>query len=446
MMKIFKMFGKWSEWVKELAKGLYDHCRWRLPVVLGGMLFAKGRRTVTSWLRAAGITKGFSDYYHFMASIGRRTEAIAARLLGLLQPRLPSASDHVLVAIDDTPTKRYGPKVEGAGIHHNPTPGPAGGKFLYGHVWVTLAWIAPHAQWGTRAFPLLSKLYVRLKDIAKLPAKYGCSFQTKLQQAATLVEWIKPLVAAGKRLWVVVDGFYTKRPFLKPVLATHSVVIGRLRKDAAVYDLPRKLKKGQRRGPGRPPTYGRKRISLAKRAGQPRGWQSVECVQYGERVTKTIKSFPATYHPAGGEIQVVIVREDRGPQFFFGTGSEITAVDILEGMADRGAVESMFRDLKETAGAGQQQVRRFWRNLGAWHLHLWLDSLVELWAWRKGKASLCDRRDSPWDDAERRPSHADRRKALRRQMLREEFSAVTAGSSITSKIRRTFEKMLTLAG
>jgi hypothetical protein len=274
----------------------------------------------------------------------------------------------------------------------------------------------------------------------------GCSFQTKLQQAATLVEWIKPLVAAGKRLWVVVDGFYTKRPFLKPVLATHSVVIGRLRKDAAVYDLPRKLKKGQRRGPGRPPTYGRKRISLAKRAGQPRGWQSVECVQYGERVTKTIKSFPATYHPAGGEIQVVIVREDRGPQFFFGTGSEITAVDILEGMADRGAVESMFRDLKETAGAGQQQVRRFWRNLGAWHLHLWLDSLVELWAWLKGKASLCDRRDSPWDDAERRPSHADRRKALRRQMLREEFSVVTAASPITSQIRRTFEKMLTLAG
>jgi hypothetical protein len=29
-------------------------------------------------------------------------------------------------AIDDTPTQRYGPFVQGAGIHHNPTPGPAG--------------------------------------------------------------------------------------------------------------------------------------------------------------------------------------------------------------------------------------------------------------------------------------------------------------------------------
>jgi len=40
----------------------------------------------------------------------------------------------VLVAIDDSPTKRYGPQVQGAGIHHDPTPGPAGPAFCYGHV------------------------------------------------------------------------------------------------------------------------------------------------------------------------------------------------------------------------------------------------------------------------------------------------------------------------
>jgi hypothetical protein len=27
-----------------------------------------------------------------------------------------------LFALDDTPTPRYGPCVEGAGLHHNPTP------------------------------------------------------------------------------------------------------------------------------------------------------------------------------------------------------------------------------------------------------------------------------------------------------------------------------------
>jgi hypothetical protein len=33
---------------------------------------------------------------------------------------------------------------------------------------------------------------------------------------------------------------------------------------------------------------------LAKRAGQQRGWQEVECVQYGAQVTKTVKTFLAT--------------------------------------------------------------------------------------------------------------------------------------------------------
>jgi len=32
--------------------------------------------------------------------------------------------DRLLVVLDDTPTKRYGPHVEGADIHRNPTPGP----------------------------------------------------------------------------------------------------------------------------------------------------------------------------------------------------------------------------------------------------------------------------------------------------------------------------------
>ena len=35
-------------------------------------------------------------------------------------------------------------------------------------------------------------------------------------------------------------------------------------------------------------------------------------VQYGERVTKTYKTFLATWKPAGGLIRVVLVREDDG--------------------------------------------------------------------------------------------------------------------------------------
>jgi len=48
--------------------------------------------------------------------------------------RILPLPQRLLAVIDDSPTKRYGPKVEGADIHHNPTPGPADQTYLYGHI------------------------------------------------------------------------------------------------------------------------------------------------------------------------------------------------------------------------------------------------------------------------------------------------------------------------
>ena len=63
---------QWTEWSIWLAAGLHARNRWRLPVLMMGMLFANGRRTVTSWLRAAEITDDFDDYYYFLAALGRK--------------------------------------------------------------------------------------------------------------------------------------------------------------------------------------------------------------------------------------------------------------------------------------------------------------------------------------------------------------------------------------
>jgi hypothetical protein len=58
--------------------------------------------------------------------------------------------------------------VQGAGIHHNPTPGPAGEKFVYGQVWVCLAWLARNPVCDTLALPLRALFYVRAKDVPTL--------------------------------------------------------------------------------------------------------------------------------------------------------------------------------------------------------------------------------------------------------------------------------------
>lgn len=424
----------WSEWVEWLAAGLHARNRWRLPVLMGGMLFAFGRRTVTTWLRAADISTDYADYYYFLAALGRKSELVAWRLLALVLRTLP-LPDRLLAVIDDSPTKRYGPKVEGADIHHNPTPGPADQAYLYGHIWVTLSLALRHPLWGAIALPLRALLYVRQKTIAKIPRRRGWKFATKLELAARLVEWIAPFVKrAGKTLWIVVDGGYTKAPFLKRAVAAGVTIVGRLRKDAALRDLPPKLRRGQNRGRGRPRKYGRHKISLAKRAAHKQGWHELTCTIYGQTVVKTCKTFLATYRPAGGVIRVLLIREEHGWFALFCTDANASMQEIVEAFADRATIEQDFHDVKEVWGTGQQQVRNIWTNAAVYQLNLWMHTLVELWAWDRSHEELCDRSNSPWDDADRRPSHANRRKALRQQIMNNELSAITANWRLPRKI------------
>src|SRR5262245_16071392 len=129
----------------EQACAAFDkrHAELVQPLFLGELL-AHGRRTATSWFRAGDISDEFRRAYTLLGTLGRSKVPICAAQLfqdlrGTIDP-----GERWLLVIDDTPTQRYGPCVEGAGIHHNPTPGPAQHQFLYGHIWVTLGWVVRH--------------------------------------------------------------------------------------------------------------------------------------------------------------------------------------------------------------------------------------------------------------------------------------------------------------
>lgn len=433
----------WQEWTEWMSAGLHGRSRWRLAPLMLGLLFAGGRRVVTSWLRAGDMYLDYRNYYYFLQSVGQRWQEVGRRVLLIVLRRLLKNQQRVLLAIDDTPTKRYGPKVQGAGIHHDPTPGPSGHPFCYGHIWVTLAVVLRHPLWGTIALPIWSWLYIRRCDVPKVPQQHGWKFRTKLELAFELVlEAVEMLHWAAKQVWVVVDGAYAKRPFVRPILELGVTLVGRLRKDAALRDLPpRKKEKGR----GRKRKYGRNRISLASRAAHNSGWQTVSCLLYGKEVIKQVKTFLATHATFGQAIRVVIVRETNGPQFFYCTDVTASVVQILEVFADRGAIEQVFHDIKEIWGSGQQQVRNLWANIAVWHLNLWAYTLTEVWGWNRPASQLTRREDSPWDTTDRRPSHADRRKALQASCLENEFSRGLGPNVLKRKIRTLLQRLLRLA-
>jgi hypothetical protein len=213
-------------WFSRLASALDPRSAPRLAWLLVGAILARGRRTVTSWIRAAGLSNEFRPCYTTVSAAGKRTELIAAHLAhGVVKPLVAGAA-RLTFALDDTPTERYGPHVQGAGVHHNPCPGPAGSPFVYGHVWVVLGLLAVHPVWGVIALPLLARLYVRQKNLAGIAPKHRPVFRTKLELAVDLMRWaVSWLGWLGKPVWVVADGAYAKAAFLKPLIGLGVVVV-----------------------------------------------------------------------------------------------------------------------------------------------------------------------------------------------------------------------------
>ena len=156
----------------------------RLAILVAGMLLADDRRTASAWFVAAGVQDDWDRFYDCLISVGRTSGKLATAVLGLVVEKFaPGLAGRILLGMDDSPTSRYGRHVEGAGVHHNPTPGPADGEWLYRHNWVTLAWLATHPAWGVIALPLRSMLYVREVDVPKLAENMTGNFAPSINLA-----------------------------------------------------------------------------------------------------------------------------------------------------------------------------------------------------------------------------------------------------------------------
>ena len=418
----------------------------RLPIILAGAMLAGGRRTAASWFRAAGVRDDWDRYYECLQSVGKNATALMMPLAAFIVKRFdPGAGGFWKIGVDDSPTKRFGRCVEAANVHHNPTPGPADGPWLYGHNWVCLALLIRHSLFGLIALPLLSRLYVRAVDVPQLPTRYNWKFRTKHQLALELLGQVMGLLKAlGSQagFLVVFDGAYAARELIRALLALGAVVVTRLRCDAKLFDLP--VKEPGRRG--RPRIYGKNRISLAKRAGHREGWQTVRYSNRGAMVERRCKTFLATSQLVGGVIRVVLLQHADGKwAAYLSTDPAMEVATILETVADRWAIEEHFHDVKEIWGAGQQQVRNLWSNIGCWNLCGWLYTLTELTCWDEPAEDLVDRGDRPWDNPSRRPSHADRRRRIAREMLRQEFLHDLPTTTESTKIRAQIERLMSLA-
>src|SRR5437763_1745486 len=77
------------QWFSRLASALDRRSAPRLALLFLGAVLARGRRTVTSWIRAAGLSGQYQSCYLAVAAAGKKAETIAAYLvLTVVEPLL----------------------------------------------------------------------------------------------------------------------------------------------------------------------------------------------------------------------------------------------------------------------------------------------------------------------------------------------------------------------
>ena len=72
-----------ADWCEVLTTALDQRSRKYFLTIVLGMLLGSGRRTVSCWLRAAGVTDDWQDHFCFLQTLGRSAKRVATELLHL---------------------------------------------------------------------------------------------------------------------------------------------------------------------------------------------------------------------------------------------------------------------------------------------------------------------------------------------------------------------------
>ena len=352
-------------------------------LLLTGTLLAPGRRTVTAALRILGREHeaDYATYHRVLARAVWSSRRVAERLLHLLVDAFVPPGAEIVVGLDDTIERRWGPKIKARGIYRDPVRSSRG-HFVKtsGLRWLCAMLITP-VPWAGRlmALPVLTALVPSERFYADSPRAPKSPLDAARQMVLQIRRWLP-----GRRLVVVADSAFAAIAFLA-ALRPHACVVTRLRLDANLFAPAPPRRKGTR---GRPPLKGKRLPKLtAVLADAATVWHPHRVpLWYGkrDRAIETATGTAIWYH--GGlpplPIRWMIVRDPTGelkPQAFLATDPDVTAEAMLAWFVSRWEVEVTFEEVRPHLGV---ETQRQWSGLAIARTTpalLGLFSLVVLW-------------------------------------------------------------------
>lgn len=337
-----------------------------------------GRHTISALLRTQNRhQQDWSADYRLYSQDRFDAQAVFNHIRSQVEMSLP-AQEPLVVAMDDSLLRKTGRKIHGVRWQRDPLGPPFHVNFVRGLRVLQMSAALPQGQGAARMVPIDFQHAVlpakpspkateqEWADYKKLRAEknINCLGHERLK---ILRQEMDRNDSSGRKLVVGVDGRFTNKTFLREV-PERTVIVGRIRKDAVVHELP-----------DNQPALGRKR-KYGKLAATPEQLLKDEAVSF-----QTVRAFAAGKEHLFQIKQMgpVVVRLDRAARpvrilvikplgyrlkkggkllyrqaaYLMCTDPGMSLEELLQDFLWRWDIEVNFRDEKTILGVGQAQVR-----------------------------------------------------------------------------------------
>jgi len=329
-------------------------------VLIVGAILARGKRTVTSALRAVGLSRErhFTNYHRVLNRAVWNACFAAKVLLGLMVSLLPPGVP-LQILVDETMERRKGEKIKTKGVFRDAVRSSRKKVVhCYGLRWVAMMLLVP-VPWSSRpwALPFFTVQAPSEKTCRKLGMPHKSVIDRVCLGLQLVRRWFpkRALILAGDGAYAAIDLIRFCR-----CLANPAVLVARFRWNAALYDSPPAPTPGKR---GRKPTKGKRRPSLKQRLADPSTiWLSCQVKWYTATIREVLffSGVSLWYTPGKPPVPIrwVVVRDPMGELEdtpLLCTDLTATAAQIIEWFVPRWNIEVTFQELRAHLGVETQR-------------------------------------------------------------------------------------------
>jgi hypothetical protein len=365
----------------ENCQGAFNQVRtWKRAKDLAhGILSCMGRSTITGWLVSSGLQfKDWSASYKLFTQNRINNDVLFSVVRQEIVNMNDKQEENIYAHMDDTLFRKTGKKVSGAKWLRDPLGPPFNTNFIWGQRFLQIS-ISLYKNTGavpSKSIPI-DLVHCPLpikpkKDSGEATIVEYKEQQKKMKLSKIGCERINQLRKnlnndghTNKRLVMSVDGSYTNETVLKN-LYKNTTLIGRIRKDAKLNELPSLNEMGRKR------IYGEDLPTPEQiRQSDNYQWQKVEAWACGKVHSFNVKIVKNIRWRKSGTInlQLVIIRPIayrltkksklfyRDPVYLICTDPELNIEKLLQAYLWRWGIEVNFKEQKTLLGCGKAQVR-----------------------------------------------------------------------------------------